>query len=58
MVDFNNAIEFVSDTFDDIGVVADVVGQMVQEIPYLGFALGLSCFLGITGWLIKLSVHR
>ena len=58
MSEFLNAINAISDFFIGIHLVPDAIGELVKDVPYLSFALGLSVFLGLVTWVIKLAVHR
>lgn len=57
METFKNAFESIQGFFQIFNGVPSAVGFIVDEIPYLGLALGLSVVFGFLTWIIKSAIR-
>lgn len=54
---FSDAFSIISDFLQAIVVVPQGIGQIVNNVPYCSFILGLSVVLGFLTWLLKAALR-
>lgn len=57
MSEFSNAFNAINEFFEGFFLVPEAMGNFVEIVPFLKFALGFSVVLGMITWLFKFVVR-